>query len=98
MHRNAGRVNLGKAWIGKIGASFIGPVGSRNIGCHGVGGKEKYVSVAARTQDDGMGVVAFDRAGNQVPNNDSPGLTVDNDKIQHFAAGEHFDFAGTDLA
>ena len=98
MNRNAGGMDLGKTGIGKQCAFLIGPVAGGDIAGHGIGGKEKDIAVAAGAKDNGIGAMALDFSGNQIPDHDAPGLSVHQNQIQHFPAGEHLHFACRYLA
>ena len=68
------------------------------VGGHGVGGEEKYIAVAAGTQDHRVGGMAFHFPGDQVAHDNALGMAVHQYHVQHFAAGKHFDLAGAHLA
>ena len=60
--------------------------------------RKKTSAVTAGGEDDGMGGVAFDFTGDQVPDHDTPGLAVHQHQVQHFPAGKHGDPARGHLA
>src|SRR6185369_2713136 len=96
--RDAGRVNLGVAGVGKESAFFVGfPVG-RNRAPHGVGGEIENVDVPACAKADGVGSITLHLAGYQVAHRDAARHAVDDNQIEHFAAVIHLDRAGLDLA
>src|SRR5690606_4943889 len=85
--RNTGRVDLGKTRIGKKSSPFMGFPSGRGIAAHGVGGQIKDVSIASGAEQDGMTEMAFQLSGNQISNDHSPGLPINDHQIQHFMAG-----------
>ncbi len=95
--RDAGGVDLGEAGVGEVRAAPVGPPDGGGVGVHRVGGEVEDVPVAAGGQDDGVGVVGGDRAGDQVAGDDAPGPPVDDDQVEHLGAGVHLDVSGGDL-
>jgi len=91
-------MNLGETRIRKKGAFPMGPVSCGYIGSHGIGRKEKYISVAAGAQYDCMGLMAFNVPVNQVADHNSSGLTVNHNKLQHFTARKQLNFSSGHLA
>ena len=90
--------NLGIKGVGEARAFFIGLPGGADVAAGAVGGQIKDVAVAAGGQDHRVGRVAFDFAGDEVPDHDAPGHPVDRHQLQHLPAGEHGDLALGDLA
>ena len=86
--RNAGRVNLRVARVGEERAALVGAPGRRDVRVHGVGRQVIHRPVAAGGQDDGVAGVLLDRAGRQVADDDAARLAVDDDQVEHLAAGE----------
>ena len=87
-------MNLGKTGIGEKSAAFVCPMDRADVGCHGISGQIKRIAIAAGGQHHGIGSKTFDLACNQIANDNSPGLPIYNNQIQHFTAGEHFDVPG----
>src|SRR3981189_1248997 len=86
---NAGRMNLREAWIAKERAPTMGTPDRSGVGALGVGRKIKDVSVTTGGQNHDIGSVRADRAGYQVASNDAARPAVDQNKVQHLAAGVH---------
>ena len=76
----------------------MGSICCSYIGGHGIGRKEKYVSITARAQNDCMGLMALHVPINQVADHNSPGLTLNHDKLQHFTARKQLNFSSRHLA
>ena len=76
-HRDAGRVNLRVARVCHVGAALVGAEGGHDIAAHGIGGEVKDVSVSAGGEDDGIGGVRGDFTRDEVTNDDSFGVSVD---------------------
>ncbi len=96
--RDAGRVDLRVAGVGHVGALAVRPPGGGDVAAHGVGGEEEDVAVATTGQDDDVGEVGLDLAGDHVAHDDPPGPAVDDDQLDHLVAGVALDRAGGDLA
>ncbi len=64
VNRDAGRVNLGEAGIGKIRPLFIGPQNRRHIRRHGIGGQAEHIAVAAGGQHHGVSCMRLNAAVN----------------------------------
>ena len=95
--RNAGRVNLRVAGIGEERALLVGAIGGGDVAAAGVGREIKNVAVAAGGEDDGIGRVPADFAGDQIADDDALGVAVDDDEIEHLGLRKHLDGAGGDL-
>jgi len=95
---DAGGVDLGVAGVGEEGAVFVGAPGGGGIGAFGVGGEVEDISVAACAEDHGVGGVRGDGTGDEIANDDAFGMAVDEDEIEQFGTGEHFDGVSGDLA
>ena len=96
--RDAGRVNLRVAGVGEEGALLVGAPGGGDVAALGVGGKKKHVAVAAGGQHHRVARVGRDLAGDQVADDDAPGLAVDDHQVEHLRARKHLDGAEADLA
>jgi hypothetical protein len=79
-------VNLGVAGIRHEGSAFVGAEGGHDIAAHGVGGEIEDVSVSAGGENDGVGGVGSDFAGDEVADDDAFGLSVDDDEVEHLGA------------
>ena len=90
-HRNAGRMNLREARIGKQRAAFVRAPDGRAVRSLGVGRKVINVSVAARSEHHGVAHVRFDSPGYQIARHDAARAAVDHHQIQHLGAREHGD-------
>ena len=97
MYRNTGGVNLRETRVGEAGAFFIGFPGRTTVGVHGVGGQEVNVTVAARTEQYGVGRITFYGTVGQVAANDTAGVTVLDHDVHHLATGVELDAALVDF-
>ena len=70
---------------------------SGDVAAHGIGGEEKYVSVAACCEDHSIGRVGGNLTRDHVTNYDAFGMTVDFDHVHHFGAGIHCNTTFGDL-
>jgi hypothetical protein len=91
-------MDLRIARVGKERSTLVGAPDGGHIGALGVGGEIVDVAVAAGAQDDRVGKVRGDGAGDQVAGDDAAGLAVDDDEVEHLRARVHGDGAGMDLA
>ena len=96
--RDAGRVDLGEAGVGEVGALAVGPPGGGHVAAHRVGGQEEHVPVAAGGQHHRVGEVGLDLPGHQVADHHAAGPAVDHDQLEHLVPAVHGDGAGGDLA
>ena len=80
--RDAGRVDLREARVGEPGPALVRPPGRRDVAAHGVGRAEVDVAVAAGGEDDRVGGVALDLAGDEVADDHAPGASVDDDDVE----------------
>ena len=69
-----------------------------DVAAHRVGREVEDVAVAAGGEDDDVGEVRLDLAGDQVAGDDAAGLAVDDDELEHLVPGELLHGAGGDLA
>ena len=91
-------MDLRVARVGEVGAALVRPPDRRGVGALGVGRQVEDVAVAAGGQDDGVGAVRADLAGDQVAGHDAAGAAVDDDQVEHLGARVLLDVAGRDLA
>ena len=86
--RDTGRVDLRVAGVAEVGTLAVGPPGRRDIGAHGVGRKEEDVAIATTGQDDRVGDVRLDLAGDQVTRNNAASASAGDDQLEHLVADE----------
>ena len=95
---DAGGVNLREAGIGEERAAFVRAPDGGGVRAFGVGGEVVDVAVAASGEDDGVGEMHAELAGDEIAGDDAAGLAVDDDEVEHLGARDHGDLAGVDLA
>ncbi len=95
---NAGGVNLREAGIGEERAAAMRAPDGGGVGALRIRREVVDVAVAAGGEDDGVGDVDGELAGDEVAGHDAARFSVDDDQVQHFGAGNHGDLAGIDLA
>ncbi len=91
-------MDLGETGIGEERALFVSAIGGSHIATARVGRKIKNISVTAGGEHNGVARDVVDLAGPQIARDDSLGVTVDNDEIEHFGLRKHLHGAGGDLA
>jgi len=91
-------VYLDEAGVSHVGAAAHGFPCGGHVGAHGIGREVVDIAVAAGGEDDGVGAVAFELAGEEVADDDTTGLAVDEYDIDEFVAVVHGDCAAGDLA
>ena len=96
--RDAGRVNLRVAGVGKECALLVCAPGGGDVAALGIGGEEEYVAIPARRQHDRIGRMGRDFARGQVAHHDALGMAVDHDQVEHLGARIHLHRAQADLA
>ena len=69
-----------------------------DVAAHRVGREVEDVAVAARGEDDDVGQVRLDGAGDHVAGDDPAGLAVDHDELEHLVTRVRRHGAGRDLA
>lgn len=94
---DAGGVDLSEARIGEGRAFFVSPEYRRCIAAAGVGGKVEHVSITARCEDNRVGGVRGDFAGDEISDDDARRASVYNDEIEHFSARMHLNGTLVDL-
>ena len=90
-------MDLGVAGVGEERALLVGAIGGGDVAAAGVGREKKNIAVAAGREDDGIGRVPDDFAGDEIARDDALGVPVDEDKIEHLRLRKHLDGAGRDL-
>src|ERR1700730_2574568 len=86
---NAGRMNLREARIAKERAATVGTPDRSGIGALGIGRKIKDVAVTTGRQHHDIRGIGIDSASYQVASNNSARFAIDQNKVEHFAAGVH---------
>ena len=79
-------MDLREAWVGERGAAAVRAPGRGDVAAHRVGREEVDVAVAAGCEHHGVGGVALDLAGDEVPGDDPARLAVDEDDVQQLVA------------
>src|SRR5438270_5296488 len=90
-------MNLGETRITKKGATFVSAIGGGDVAAAGVGRKEKNIAVTAGRENYGIAGKSIDFAGAKLAGDDSPGVTIDEDEVEHLGLREHFHRAERDL-
>src|SRR4026208_281080 len=90
-------MNLGEAGITKERATFISAIGSGDVATPCVGRKEKNISVATSSKNNGIAGEGIDFPGAQIAGDYSLGMTIDQNKIEHLGLRKHFHRADGDL-
>ncbi len=94
---NAGRVNLGEAWVSEVGTFLPASVCGTNVAAHGVCGEEEAAAVTTSCYEDGVAREALDFACDHVTYDDALSVAVNDDEVKHFGAGVHFDVTLADF-
>ena len=97
MYGDTGRVDLSHTGVREVGALLVALPGSRAVGGHSVRREEEGITVAARTDDDGVGCEALDLTRHEVAGDDPSGTSVDDDDVEHLVARVELDRALADL-
>ena len=94
---NACRVDLREAWVCEAGAALVALERRRHAAALRVCGKVEHVAVAARAQQNRVGGIPLDLAGDEVADDDALGVPVHEDEVEHFAARVHLHLFEADL-
>ena len=86
--RDAGRVDLGEAWVGERGAALVGPEGGGDVASLGFGREIEDVANNRPREHDVVCRVRLDRPGDHVAHHE-PRAVRDDDEIEHLVAGVH---------
>ena len=92
--RDAGRMKLREAGVGKPGAALVRPPHGGDVAAHGVGRQEVHVGVAAGGEHHRVGRERLRLARDEVAGDDPPGPPVADDDVQHLVTGVRVDLAG----
>ena len=88
-NRNAGRVNLRVARIGKKSTTTCRAPCCGDVASHRIGREEKHIAIATRGHDHCVGRVRRNFPGDQITHNNPFGMSVHQNEIQHLRAGIH---------
>ena len=91
-------MDLGETGIGKKRALFVGTIRGRDIATTRVGREIKHVAVSTRREHDSIGDELVDPASAQITSDNSLGVTIDHDKIEHLRLRKHSHRSSGDLA
>ena len=91
-------MNLRVAGIGEVRAAAIRAPDGGGVRGFGVRREIEDVRVAAGGEDDGVGGVRGDRAGDEIAGDDAFGLAVDEHDVEHLVARKHLHASECDLA
>ena len=89
---------MGETGIGKERALFVSAISGGDVATARVGREIKNVSVTAGGEHDRVAGDVVDLTGAQIAGDDSFGVTVDDDDIEHFGLGKHLYRAGGNLS
>ena len=90
-------MDLGEAGIGEERAFFVSAIGGGDVAAARIGREIKNISVTAGREHDRVGRVLLDLSRNQIARDDSLGVTIDNDQIEHLGLRKHLHRAGRHL-
>jgi len=97
MDRNTGRMNLRKARISEICTLLVALPCGGTIGIHGISREEEGTAVASGSDYYGMRAESLELTGNEVAGDDTLGLAVDDDEVEHLVARITLYSPGRDL-
>ena len=83
VYGDTGGVDLREAGVGESGALAVALESGRTVRCHGVRREEEDVAVTAGGDDDGVRAVALDLTRYEVAGDDTAGLAVLDDDVEH---------------
>ncbi len=95
--RNAGGVDLGETGIGEERAFFISAIRRGDVAAARVCGEIKNISVTAGGENDRVRGDVVDLTRAQIPGDDSLGMSIYNNDVEHFGLRKHLHGAGGDL-
>src|SRR6266446_4462431 len=91
-------MNLRVTGVGKERPFLVGAIGCGDVAPARVGREIENISIATGREDYGIARVRFDSPGNQTPRDNSLGVPVDQNEIEHLRLRKHFDVPRRDLA
>src|SRR6266446_6910121 len=94
---DAGGMNLSEARITKKRTAFVSAIGGGDVATARVGRKKKDIAVTAGRENNGIAGEGIDFAGAQVAGDDSLGMTIDQNEVEHLGLREHFHRAEGDF-
>ena len=94
MHRNTGRVNLNVARISEHRALAIYLNSSCTVATHGVGREEIGITIATRSDYNGISREAFELTCNEVLGNNTTSVTINDHNVFHFVTGVKLHLTG----
>src|SRR6266566_4535700 len=95
---NAGGMNLSEARIAEEGAPFVSAIAGGDIAAARVGRKKKNIAVTTGRENHGIACEGLDFPGAKVAGDNSLGMTINQNKIEHLGLRKHFHRAERDLA
>src|ERR1700730_10374917 len=95
---NAGGMDLRETRVGEKSAFFISAVSRSDIATASVGRQIKNLSVSVGREHNGIRGVLVDLTGDQIARNDSLGVPVDSDEVEHLGLRKHLYAAGRNLS
>ena len=91
-------MNLSETGITEECAALVSAISGGDIATARVGRKKESVAITAGRKNNGIAGERFDLARAKIAGDDSLGMTVDQNEIEHFRLWKHFDGADRDLA
>ena len=91
-------MDLRVARVGEERAFFVSAIGGGDVAAARVSRKIKNISVSAGREHNGIGRVRFDFSGDQTARDDSFGVPIDQNEVEHFSLRKHLDGSGGDLS
>jgi hypothetical protein len=90
-------MNLGEAGVPEECSLFVGAIRRGDVAAARISREIKNISIAARSENYGVPRVRVDFASDQIARDDSFGVAVDQNEIQHLGLREHLDGPSRDL-
>src|SRR5207302_11358768 len=94
--RNAGGMDLGETGIGEERAFFISAIRRGDVAAARVRGEIKNISVTAGGENDRVRGDVVTLTGAQLTGDDSLGMSIHNNDVEHFVLRKHLHRAGGD--
>src|SRR5438477_9161675 len=89
---------LGEARITEERAAFVSAISGGDIATAGVGRKKENVAVTASGKNNGIAGERVDLTGTKIARDNSLGMAVDQNKVEHLGLRKHFYRAEGDLS